>query len=190
MLGFLALRQRQWVRTWVGPRGKVIEPALQQIRSPGMPVERPFSPSQPTETEASIPQPSDDPAPALVRRRGLFSRKTFVAGRSRVLVLAKHFIVGEARLGPDPVQAARIIAENVASAVERSWKGKPFYAGDRKIIVADFMRELLPGLLAEDKGTLVEDCNRHIVIVAEVGIRGPRVEAVEPDDGSLTTRQE
>ena len=91
--------------------------------------------------------------------------------------------------GPDLKQFALIIAENVASAFESARKGKAFQTGEREMVVAGLMRELLPVLPTADKDALAEACNRYISVMAEVGLNGPRVEAVDLNDGSVAMRK-
>jgi hypothetical protein len=86
-------------------------------------------------------------------------------------------------------QTALIIAENVASAFEGARKGKAFQAGERAMVVAGLKRELASVLPTADKATLAEACNRYIAVMAEVGLNGPRVEAINSDDGSVVMRK-
>ena len=83
---------------------------------------------------------------------------------------------------------ARIVAENVASAFERAHDGG-FEEDERAIVVQGLMRELLLVLPAASSETLAYACNRHLSVLAECGMHGPRVEAVSMVDGSVTMRQ-
>jgi hypothetical protein len=92
--------------------------------------------------------------------------------------------------GPDAENAAKIIAENVVLAFERDDDGAgAFLAGGRDMAVAGLMRELLDVMPTEDSNTLAVACNRFLDRLATMSTPGPRVEAVDPDDGSVTMRQ-
>jgi len=86
-------------------------------------------------------------------------------------------------------QAARIIAENIASAFESPPNRRSFQVGEREIVVAGLIRELLPVLQLAESDTLAQACNRYLAVMAEVGIFGPRVEAIDPGDESVTMRR-
>lgn len=90
--------------------------------------------------------------------------------------------------GPDLEQAAQVIAENVAAAFERAHDEVAFEENEREMVVAGLMRELLVILPTASSDALAAACNRHLSLLAECGISGPRVEAVDPDDGSVTMR--
>lgn len=92
-------------------------------------------------------------------------------------------------LDPDLEQAALIIAENVASAFESARKGKAFQGGERAMVVAGLKRELSSVPPTADNDALAEACNRYLAVMAEVGLNGPRVEAVNLDDGSVVMRK-
>jgi hypothetical protein len=92
--------------------------------------------------------------------------------------------------GPDAENAAKVIAENVVLAFERDDDGAgAFLAGGRDMAVAGLMRELLDVMPTEDSNTLAAACNRFLDRLATMSTPGPRVEAVDPDDGSVTMRQ-
>jgi hypothetical protein len=92
--------------------------------------------------------------------------------------------------GPDAENAAKVIAENVVSALERDEYGAgAFLAGGRDMAVAGLMCELLGVMPTEDGGVLAAACNRFLDRLATMSTPGPRVEAVDPDDGSVTMRQ-
>ena len=88
---------------------------------------------------------------------------------------------------PDLELIAQIIAENVASALVRAHVGG-FEESEREIVVRGLMRELLLVLPTDDSGHLAEACNRGLQVLVRTGVQGPRVEAVDPDDGSVTMR--
>ncbi|MHB2208274.1 hypothetical protein [Methylobacterium sp. CM6257] len=92
--------------------------------------------------------------------------------------------------GPDAENAAKVIAENVVSALERDHDGAgAFLAGGRDMAVGGLMRELLGVMPTENSDVLAAACNRFLDRVATMSTPGPRVEAVDPDDGSVTMRQ-
>jgi hypothetical protein len=90
--------------------------------------------------------------------------------------------------GPDLEQAAQVIAENVAAAFEHAHDEAGFEENEREMVVAGLMRELLAILPGASSDALADACNRHLSLLAECGIYGPRAEAVDPDDGSVTMR--
>ena len=92
--------------------------------------------------------------------------------------------------GPDVEVAAKVIAENVVSAVERECNDAGFDDQARETIVARLLREILFVMPTRSSNTLTAACNRALDNTAGVmGLSGPRVEAVDPDDGSVTMRQ-
>jgi hypothetical protein len=92
--------------------------------------------------------------------------------------------------GPDAENAVKVIAENVVSALERDHDGAgAFLAGGRDMAVAGLMCELLAVMPTDDSNALAAACNRFLDRLAIMGMPGPRVEAVDLDDGSVTMRQ-
>ncbi|GJE53203.1 hypothetical protein GOFOIKOB_6279 [Methylobacterium tardum] len=93
--------------------------------------------------------------------------------------------------GPDLEQAAKIIAENVVSALMRDQRS-PLRdtVMSRDAAMTAIMVELLRVMPTEDSERLAEACNRGIGELAITGMLGSRVGAVDPDDGSVTMRQE
>lgn len=87
---------------------------------------------------------------------------------------------------PDVEQVARVIAENVASAFERMCNDGVFEENERETVVQGLMRELLTVLPTASGETVAYVCNRHLAVLAECGMHGPRVEAIDLDDGSVT----
>ena len=89
--------------------------------------------------------------------------------------------------GPDIETAARIIAENVVSAFERKRDGVGGFIGaGRDMALAGLMRELLGVMPSDDSDVLAGACNRFLDRLATMNMPGPRVDAVDPDDGSVT----
>ncbi|MGE8128948.1 hypothetical protein ACQKQD_18405 [Methylobacterium sp. NPDC080182] len=89
--------------------------------------------------------------------------------------------------GPDTETAARIIAENVISAFEREREGAGGFIGSgRDMALAGLMRELLGVMPTDDSDVLAAACNRFLDRLATMSMPGPRVEAIDPDDGSVT----
>ena len=92
--------------------------------------------------------------------------------------------------GPDAENAAKVIAENVVSAFERDHDGAgAFLAGGREMAVAGLMCELLDVMPTADSSVLAAACNCFLDRLAAMSRPGPRVEAVDPDDGSVTMWQ-
>ena len=86
--------------------------------------------------------------------------------------------------------SAHIIAENVASAFERACADPDFDDFSRETLVARLLRELLSVMPTQCSNTLTAACNHALDNTAGVmGFSGPRVEAVDPDDGSVSMRR-
>ena len=91
--------------------------------------------------------------------------------------------------GPDIETAAKVIAENVVSAFEREQDGAEFRPTAREAIVSVLVRSLLVIMPTTSSDVLVAACNRGLDdMVGAAGLVSPRVEAVDPDDGSVTMR--
>ena len=91
--------------------------------------------------------------------------------------------------GPDSETAAKVIAENVVSAFEREREGAGGFIGaGHDIAIGGLMRELLAVMPTDDSDVLAAACNRFLDTLATMSMPGPRVEAVDPDDGSVTMR--
>lgn len=90
---------------------------------------------------------------------------------------------------PDVETAAKVIAENVVSAFVREREEPGGFTGaGRDMAVAGLMRELLGVMPTDDGDVLAAACNRFLDRLAAMNMPGPRVEAVDPDDGSVTMR--
>lgn len=88
---------------------------------------------------------------------------------------------------PDLERVAHVIADNVVSAVMRDpqspLRDTP---AAREAAVTAIMVELLRVLPTEDSDRLAEACNRGLGELMITEASGPVVEAVDPDDGSVT----
>ncbi|MHB2208661.1 hypothetical protein [Methylobacterium sp. CM6257] len=83
-----------------------------------------------------------------------------------------------------------IIAEKVISAFERERGGAGGFIGaGRDMALGGLMRELLGVMPTDDSDVLAAAYNRFLDRLAAMSTPGPRVEAVDPDDGSVTMRQ-
>jgi hypothetical protein len=92
--------------------------------------------------------------------------------------------------GADVENAVKVIAENVVSAFEHEEdRAGAFLAGGRDMAVAGLVRELLAVMPTEDSDVLAAACNRFLNRLATMNAPSPRIEAVDPDDGSVTMRQ-
>jgi hypothetical protein len=90
-------------------------------------------------------------------------------------------------LAPDLEQFATLIADNVVTAFERDQGGVPFPPTMRVTLVSVLVRSLLLVLPTTSSNALAAACNRGLDdVVGAMGLGGPRVEAVDPDDGSVT----
>lgn len=91
-------------------------------------------------------------------------------------------------VGPNLEQAAQVIAENVVSAVVRDpaspLRDTPMA---RDAAITAIMVALLRIMPTDDSNQLAAACNRGLDdVVGAMGLNGPRVEAVDPDDGAVT----
>ncbi|MHB2204922.1 hypothetical protein [Methylobacterium sp. CM6257] len=92
--------------------------------------------------------------------------------------------------GADVESAVKVIAENVISTFARDHDGAgAFLAAGRDMALGGLMRELLGVMPTDDSHVLAAACNRFLDRLATMSTPGPRVEAVDPDDGSVTMRQ-
>ena len=87
----------------------------------------------------------------------------------------------------DLERVAHVIADNVVSAVMRDPQS-PLRdtSAAREAAVTAIMVELLRVLPTEDSDRLAEACNRGLGELMITAASGPVVEAVDPDDGSVT----
>lgn len=91
--------------------------------------------------------------------------------------------------GPDVEVAAKVIAENVVSAFEHEREGKNgIISLSRDMAVGGLMRELLAVMPTDDSDVLAAACNHFLDRLAMMTMPGPRVDTVDPDDGSVTMR--
>lgn len=86
--------------------------------------------------------------------------------------------------------AAKIIAENVVWAFEHGRHGVGGFKHIERAAAADeLMRVLLGVMPTADSAVLATTCNGVLAeIFAAMGLTGPRVEAVDAEDGSVTMR--
>ena len=90
---------------------------------------------------------------------------------------------------PGLESSAHIIAENVASAFERACSDAYFDDFPRETLVARLLRDLLSVMPTHCSNALTAACNHALDNTDGVmGLSGPRVEAIDPDDGSVTMR--
>lgn len=90
---------------------------------------------------------------------------------------------------PDLERFAHVTADNVVSAVMRDpqspLRNTP---AAREAAVTAILVELLRALPTEDSDRLAGACNRGLGELMITEASGPVVEAVDPDDGSVTMR--
>ena len=88
---------------------------------------------------------------------------------------------------PDLERFAALIANNVISACEREQDGAEVHPNARETTVSVLVRYLLFVMPTTSSDLLAAACNRGLDdVVGAVGLISPRVEAVDPDDGSVT----
>ena len=90
-------------------------------------------------------------------------------------------------LSPELERFATLIADNVVSAFERDRDGAPFHPTMRVTLVSVLVRSLLLVMPTTSSDALAAACNRGLDdVVGAICLVGPRVEAVDPNDGSVT----
>lgn len=88
---------------------------------------------------------------------------------------------------PNLERFATLIADNVVSAFERDRDGTPFHQTMRVTIVSVLVRSLLVVLPTTSSEVFSAACNRGLNdVVGAIGIGGPQVEAIVPNDDSVT----
>jgi hypothetical protein len=95
----------------------------------------------------------------------------------------------EMRPSPDLDRFAALIADNVVSTIERDRDGVPFHPTMRVTVVSVLARSLRLVMPTTSSDVLAAACNRALDdLVGAPGLGGPRVEVVDPNDGSVTMR--
>jgi hypothetical protein len=90
---------------------------------------------------------------------------------------------------PGLERTARVIAENVASAVERGLDSSALHPLIREALMVELLRELLSVMPTSSGLDLADACNRCLHRIAGLHLPIPRVEAVDPGDGSVTMQE-
>lgn len=90
--------------------------------------------------------------------------------------------------GPDVETAAKVIAESVVSAIDAQKPATPLHPLLREALLVELMRQLLLVLPTQSGSVLTEACNRCLDRIAVLNGSTPRVDDVDPDDGSVTMR--
>ena len=90
---------------------------------------------------------------------------------------------------PGLERTARLIEENVASAVERNLNKGALHPLMREALLVELLRALLPAMPTQSAAAQVATCNRCLDYFA--GFQGPgrRIKAIDLADGSVTTRR-
>jgi hypothetical protein len=83
-------------------------------------------------------------------------------------------------------QFAIIVAENVVSALERTYRGKLEPEDWRDRTIAELMHELLANMPTTSGRVLAHACNRVLAIQPDRGTLMPLVLDVDMDDGAVT----
>ncbi|MCJ2134278.1 hypothetical protein MKK69_09465 [Methylobacterium sp. J-026] len=82
-----------------------------------------------------------------------------------------------------------LIADKLVTAFESDRDGAPFHPTMSVTVVSVLVRSLLLVMPTVSDDALAAACNRELkTVVGAIGIGGPHVEAVDPDDGSVTMR--
>jgi hypothetical protein len=87
---------------------------------------------------------------------------------------------------PEIEAAARIIAENVISAVERERENTSLHPLICEALTVELLRGLLSVMPTQSGTVLADACNRCLDRIADLHLPTPRVAAVDPEDGSVT----
>lgn len=91
---------------------------------------------------------------------------------------------------PGLERTAQVIAENVVSAYERERDGAGFLPTAREGVVTTLVWSLLAVMPTTSSDVLATACNRGLNdAVGAMGPIGPRVVAIDLDDGSVTMRR-
>jgi hypothetical protein len=94
---------------------------------------------------------------------------------------------------PDLERTARLIAENVVSAVEREQETTPFqpplHPLIREALMVKLLRELLRVMPTQSGAVLADACNQCLDRFTSLKFSAARVEAIDPDDGSVAMRE-
>ena len=89
---------------------------------------------------------------------------------------------------PGLERTARVIAENVTSAVERDLDNSALHPLIREALMVEMLRAVLSVMPTSSGLDLAAACNRCLDRIAGLHLPIPRVAAVDPDDGSVTMR--
>ena len=88
---------------------------------------------------------------------------------------------------PDLERFAALIANNVVSAFEREQDGAEFHSTDCEATVSVVVRSLFAVMPTTSIDMLAAACNRGLdAVVRAIGLISPRVQAVDPNDRSIT----
>lgn len=90
---------------------------------------------------------------------------------------------------PDIATAARVIAESVASAIEREHKRGALHPLMREALVVELLRRLLPAMSSPSGVALADACNWCLDHFAGFHRPAPQVASVDLADGSVTMRK-
>ena len=92
---------------------------------------------------------------------------------------------------PDLERAARVVAENVASAVEREQEGPSHHPLIREALMVELLRALLPVMPLQSSAALVEALQSLRRLLRRFPGGGGRatVRGGRPGDGSVTMRR-
>lgn len=86
---------------------------------------------------------------------------------------------------PSLERTARLIAENVVSAVEREQENTSLHPLIYEALIVELLREVLSVMPTESGVVLADACNRCLDRIADLHLPTLRVAAVDPDDGSV-----
>lgn len=89
---------------------------------------------------------------------------------------------------PGLERAARVVAVNVASAVERGLDSSALHPLIRQALMVALLRELLSVMPTSSGRDLADACNRCLDRLAGLHLPIPRVTSVDPDDGMVAPR--
>ena len=90
--------------------------------------------------------------------------------------------------GLNPETVARVIADNVASAVEHQQRRGALHPPMREALVIELLRALLSVMPTQSGAALVKACNLSLGQFAGLQVTRPRVETVSMVDGPVTMR--
>lgn len=87
---------------------------------------------------------------------------------------------------PGSERTARLIAENVVSAIEYAQESTSLHPLIHEALMVELLREVLSVMPTQSSAVLADACNRCLDRISGLHLPTPRVQAIDPEDGSVT----